>query len=327
MDELPACHGGTDSLPEPRFDFSSNANALGPCPSVLSAIKRADLTRYPDPRYWRLREQLAAAHGTLPERVIVGSGASELIVRLVRYFSGAVQQLGPTFSEYAHGARLAGRRLCTARSPKEFLRVQRRHPGVGFLCWPNNPTGDLWETEFIEAAVSTGPLVLDLAYAPMCEADMRSVVPDASRAYRLYSPNKSFGLTGVRGAYLIAPRDEPALTSLAPSWVIGRDAVALLEASVKPAAERWLKENRPQLHRWRRGLAKGLQDLGVRVQESPASFLLAEVGKATRLTAALRQRGLRVRDATSFGLNRHIRLSAQAPAARRALLGALKAIL
>ena len=110
MPKLDPVHGGTDSMPEPRYDFSSNANPLGSCPSVLAAVRSADVTRYPDPMYAKLRETLAAHHHTRPDRIVVGAGASELILRLIRHIDGPVQQLAPTFSEYARGARLAGRR-------------------------------------------------------------------------------------------------------------------------------------------------------------------------------------------------------------------------
>src|SRR6202041_2740428 len=100
MASLRPMHGGTDSLPEPRFDFSSNANPLGPCPSVLAAVRNADVTRYPDPEYPHLRAALADFHRTAPERIVVGAGASELNRRLISRINGTVQQLGPTFSEY-----------------------------------------------------------------------------------------------------------------------------------------------------------------------------------------------------------------------------------
>ena len=328
MSSLSPVHGGTDSWPTPRYDFSTNANPLGPCPAVLSAVRRADVTRYPDPSYTQLRETLASFHGTTPDRIVVGAGASELILRLIRRIDGAVQQLAPTFSEYARGARLARRRLISVRSPVVFLRAQKKHPGIGFICWPNNPTGDLWSLEFVAAAATAGPLVVDMAYASLCgTSSLKAIELAAARAYRLYSPNKAFGLTGVRGAYLIAPRVDRYLADAAPSWVIGRDAVALLEASTKNSALAWLKQGLPRLKRWRVQLVDSLQQLGLPVRESPATFLLAKVGNATRIAAELRNHETRVRDCSSFGLAQWIRLSAQPPAAQKALLTALRSAL
>jgi histidinol-phosphate aminotransferase len=328
MASLEPEHGGTDALPEPRYDFSSNANALGPCPWALAAVRSADVTRYPDPLYTDLRAKLASFHQTTPDRIVVGAGASELILRLIRRTEGTVQQLAPTFSEYSRGAALEKRRLISACSPAAFVRAQRKYPGIGFVCWPNNPTGELWPLDFVSAAATAGALVVDMAYAPLLEAPHREAIEAAATlAYRLYSPNKAFGMTGVRGAYLIAPSADRHLANRAPSWVIGRDAVAFLEAACEPRAREWLAQGIPQLKRWRARLAFSLQGLGVYVRESPATFLLAKVGDAARISSQLRNHEVRVRDCSSFGLPQWIRLSAQPPSAQKALLTALKSVL
>jgi histidinol-phosphate aminotransferase len=74
-------------------------------------------------------------------------------------------------------------------------------------------------------------------------------------------------------------------------------------------------------------LAEGLRALGLKVRESPANFLMVRVGGATAVARALRERGLRVRDATSFGLPEWLRLSAQREEAIEALLEALEGVL
>jgi histidinol-phosphate aminotransferase len=78
---------------------------------------------------------------------------------------------------------------------------------------------------------------------------------------------------------------------------------------------------------WRRALATGLAGLGCAVRESPASFLMADIGCAAAVASGLRRHGLRVRDCTSFGLPGWIRLRAAPPEPRTALLAALKTAL
>lgn len=325
MPVIEAIHGGTDSMPNPRYDFSSNANPAGPCPSALAAVRGADITRYPDPSYAHLRSKLAAHHRTSADRIVVGSGASELILRLIRHHQGVVQQLGPTFSEYARGAHLCGRRLVSMRTPASFLRAQARQPGLGFICWPNNPTGDLWPVDFVAKATASGPVVVDLAYAPLCGDSRLAAIEAASRrAYRLYSPNKALGLTGVRGAYLVAPRIDRRLAHDAPSWVIGCDAVAMIEAAVEPRVRAWLGRTIPRIERWRSRLVRSLRSIGLQVRDGPATFVLVNVHDASRVARRLRIHGVRVRDGNSFGLPEWIRLSAQPPRAQEALLAALR---
>jgi len=294
---------------------------------VLAAVRAADVTQYPDPAYTALRTRLAEYHRVPVNRVVVGAGASELILRLVRQVHGSVQVLGPTFSEYERCGRLNRKRVYQAKEPEEFLSLRRVRRGLGFVCWPNNPTGAQWSLDFIAEAACGGSLVIDLAYAPLCaDGALARVEAAAIRAIRLYAPNKSYGLTGMRAAYAITPRAMPALIQQAPAWVLDKCGEAFLFSAVDAEALRWLAASRPLYGQWRASLAQALRERGCEVCESPATYLLARIGDARRLTADLRGRGIRVRDCTSFGLPEWIRLSAQPPASQRDLLAHFDAI-
>ncbi len=326
-DVLKPIHGGTDEGPEPLYDFSTNANALGPNPVILEYLGRVDPARYPDPVYQNLRQALAEAHGVKPEQVAVGTGTSELIHRLARwnYLRGPILLLPPTFSEYARAARALELPLWEAESPERFLSLLPR-ASLAFLCVPNNPTGEVYP--FLEEAAQRAQrghtaLVLDLAYYPLLE----NPPPLPQGAWRLYGPNKAHGLTGVRAGYLIAPINLDHFQNLAPSWPLSAYGEAFLLGQLDPRAQAWLEESRQALHALRRRLAQGLRGLGLEVRESPANFLLVRVGQATAVAQALRARGIRVRDATSFGLPEWLRLSAQREEAIGALLEALKGVL
>ena len=67
-------HGGPDASHPVRHDFSTNANPLGPPLLVLDALQHADRSRYPDPDYAVLREQLGAWHGLDATRVLPDRG-------------------------------------------------------------------------------------------------------------------------------------------------------------------------------------------------------------------------------------------------------------
>lgn len=317
-------HGSTDAGPEPRHDFSSNSNPFGPCPAVLKRVRGADFTRYPDPGYSALREALGAYHRTSADRVVVGAGASELILRLIRHHRGSVVTLGPTFSEYERCGHLERRRVYHANTPEEFLQLQRTRRALGFICWPNNPTGDLWSLDFVATAARVGRLVVDLAYAPLTSPDTLAAIEQASlAACRLYAPNKAFGLTGVRAGYVITPTPVPTLAHLAPSWVLDRGGEAFLAATVVSVARRWLDATLPRIATARRELVTGLRGLGLEVNEGPSTYVLAHVGAATPVTRALRAEGIRVRDASSFGLTAWLRLSAQPAHSQEALFSRL----
>ncbi len=323
-DPLQPVHGGADGGPEPLYDFSTNANALGPNPVILERLRRADPSRYPDPLYRSLRKALAEAHGVAWEQVAVGTGTSELIHRLARWapLRGEVLLLAPTFGEYARAARASGLPLWEAKTPEEFLN-RLPESRLAFLAVPNNPTGEVYPFLQEAAQRAGGALVLDLAYHDLLEAPL----PLPEGVFRLYSPNKAHGLTGVRAGYLVGPWDLTPFQNLAPSWPVSVYGEALLWGQLEPEARAWLEATKKELFRLRRLLAAGLWGLGLRVLESPANFLLVRVGRAEEVARALRERGIRVRACTSFGLPEWLRLSAQREEAQGALLEALEEVL
>ena len=101
-------HGGPDAAGVPRWDFSTCANAAGPCPPVVAALQAADLTRYPDPRSSALREALGLLHGVAPQRVLLAASGSEFIQRITAV--GALLMPGPVcvprhaYGDYAAAA-------------------------------------------------------------------------------------------------------------------------------------------------------------------------------------------------------------------------------
>lgn len=317
-------HGGADDGPEPRYDFSTNANALGPNPVVLEAIRNADLSRYPEPTYRELRARLADDLGVSPEAVVVGAGVSELIFRLVGLLGGPVLTQPPTFGEYALAARVMGQAVREARDPVAFLRLLPEAE-LAFLCLPNNPTGAVPDEAFLHRAAAIAArhgtvLALDLAYLPLSEVAV--ALPDS--ALLLFSPNKAHGLTGIRAGYARVPDPDlaGALRNRAPSWVLGALEVAFLSASLSTDARSWLSRTVPRLHAWRRSLAVGLADLGYPVVEGKANFLMARLGRVA--VKRLRHQGIRVRPLGDKGLPEWVRLAALGPVAQAALFRGLR---
>ncbi len=69
---------------ETILDFSANRNPLGPPEQLRPLISRAVETvlHYPDPDSTALTALLAQRHQVTPDRVVVGTGASELLLAL-----------------------------------------------------------------------------------------------------------------------------------------------------------------------------------------------------------------------------------------------------
>lgn len=298
-------HGGPDASGAARWDFSTNANACGPCPQVLDAVRAADATRYPDPASTRLRESLGALHGVAAERVVMAASASEFIFRMTAW---AARQGGRSVSVPLHGYG-----DYAAAAAAQDLQVVRDQPAqLVWLCEPSSPLGEPL------TPVQGDCLVVDRAYEPLRLAG--TPTPLDPKAWQLWTPNKALGLCGVRGAYAIAPDAWAAaqLDACAPSWPLGAHGAAMLEAWCAPSVQDWLAGTRATLAQWKEQQQALCESLGWEVRPSCANFFVVR-GLASGTLAALRGRGVQLRDCASFGLPGFARLSVQPPQAQQAL--------
>ncbi len=314
-----AAHGGPDAEGTPLHDFSTNANACGPCPQTLTAVARADPAHYPDPGYSELRERLAAFHGVRTAQVHLAVSASEFIVRMTaavaRQGGQGVHVPQPGYADYARAAQAQGMRQV---APADAQLV--------WHCDPASPTGQSAPAPSL-APGAVG--VLDAAYAPL----RLDGEPAASEGYwQLWTPNKAVGLTGVRAAYALAPpvHDESlarTLEALMPSWPIGAHGVALLHSWTEPEVQQWLAGCLPVLRNWKLRQLAMCESSGWRCLLGDASFFCAEpvsVRDLASLLAHLRTtHGIKLRDTTSLGLPGHVRLNVMPPASQDALREAL----
>lgn len=326
FDAQPRIHGGPDALGVPLHDFSSNSNACGPCPVAFKAIRCADVSRYPDASYTDLRRQLATFHAVDERRIVLAASASEFIFRITAFVAqqgGKAVALPPhSYGDYAAAARA---HLLTLTS----------NGAQADLCWACEPSSPVGQADDRFAALmenTTAFYVLDRAYEPLRLSGIPSLrAAQASRIWQVWTPNKALGLTGVRAAYAIAPLEAEtsidALERLCPSWPIGAEGVAMLQAWAQPEVQAWLSDSLTVLRSWKERQLTVFQSLGWVCLPSDANFFCAEPALAQSvsqpaLLAALRGHGIKVRDTASFGLPCHVRVSVQPPEAQDALLRA-----
>ena len=334
MSGMGRIHGGTDALGAPRYDFSTNTNACGPCPAALAAVQAADATRYPDADYTRLRQALADLHGVDRWRVVLAGSASEFIFRITAWARQSGHSrfwTGPqVYGDYAHAA--------------DAWNLQRSSLDQASLVWacePSSPLGQAhteWPAWLLqaEALSASAPLrhtvVLDGAYAPLRLSGAPSLnAAQCERVWQLFSPNKALALTGLRAAYAIAPvqarQSAHQLEAMAASWVIGAHGEAMLLAWATDAVPQWLRDCLPTLQAWKTTQQAMLQDLGWQCLPGDANFFCVQPPAGLALGTVLRSlrgQGIKLRDATSLGLPGLARLSVQPPAAQAVLRAALQ---
>lgn len=332
-------HGGPDACGAPLHDFSTNANACGPCPHTWAALQASDVSRYPDPSYSALREQLASFHSVARERVVLAASASEFISRITAAVAmgrtdtaSAVHVPAHAYGDYARAARAWGLQVRSDEGAQSN--------GTRLLTWACEPSTPLGQpqadlTAQIAAQPAHVPLVLDRAYEPLRLHGQSVLTPQQlDRLWQLWSPNKALGLTGVRGAYAIAPKGNAAsallekLARLAPSWPLGAHAVTMLQCWSSERAQRWLAQCLPTLREWKAAQQQWCQARGWYVHASDSNYFCADVRDALGsrslqdVLERMRAGGVKLRDCGSFGLPGHVRLGVRGPHSALALAGA-----
>lgn len=322
-------HGGTDALGVPLHDFSTNRNACGPCPQAVAALQAANAAQYPDPAYTQLRQRLAQFHGVQARQVIMAGSASEWIHRITMHAArqGGVCVTVPQhhYGDYAHAAAV-WRLPVVARGSAGADRC-----GLHWACAPSSPLGqdDAGLQDWALPAQRNEWRVLDCAYAPL-RLQPAPALQELQQVWQMWTPNKALGMTGVRAAYVIAPpqvsaSELAALHALAPSWVVGAHGVAMLEAWVTPAVQSWLAQSLVCLQAWKAQQLALCAQVGWQVVEGhQANYMVArwpaqrQAAMAQDL-AALRAKGIKLRDCSSFGLPGYVRLGVLPPASQQAL--------
>lgn len=317
-------HGGPDALGAPAHDFSTNANACGPCPAARASVAAADARHYPDPAYTALRGALAGFHAVDVERIVLAVSASEFIARFTAWVArGGGRRVWLPAHAYGDYARCAvAWRLAPVPHPS--------HADLAWLCEPSSPLGIAEPAAGAVLVSGAGQVVLDRAYEPLRLSGHGSLDAAAlDRVWQLWTPNKALGLTGVRGAYAIAPAgagDAVAeLDALAPSWPIGVHGLALLQAWPTPEVQRWLRHSLSTLRTWKTQQIARCESLGWGVLHSDANYFVARLPRqvgATHLQRLRREYGVKLRDGAPFGLPGHVRLCVRSPADQAALCDA-----
>lgn len=322
-------HGGNDLLGQPEIEFSSNANACGPCPTTVRAINQVDPSYYPESGYLTLRRQLANFHGVGMDRLVIAASGSEFITRITALTAvhghGAVWLPPHAYADYATAA--SAYRLPRAAKPEDAALV--------WCCDPTSPLGQA-DGLLARAGQLQGTVVLDRAYEPLRLEGALPMEPAAlDRVWQLWTPNKALGLPGIRAAYAIAPvgakQQVQQMQQLAASWLLGTHGMAMLESWMTAETQAWVSESLNTLRQWKLQQVALCTSLGFVCLPSLANFFTARLPGADdpallrKRIDRLRATSVKLRDATSFGLPGHARLSVQPPAAQAALRDAWEA--
>lgn len=351
-------HGGnvlemalkTGLNPADIIDFSANINPLG-MPASLKAAIIEHLTSaecYPDVEYRQLHATLARAHQCLPENVMAGNGATELIYAIVHQLRPRTALLlTPGFAEYRRALRRVNCQIqdypldeSSGFQPDErlLLALAERRPDCLFLATPNNPTGLMPEPALLQAILDCCQqyhiaLIVDEAFIDFLP-DSAGLIPqmnDYPRLYILRSLTKFFAIPGLRLGYLVSA-DLAGLQQMKQQrepWTI--NAYAALAGSVILNDHAYIQQTHQWLAQQRAWLFDTLATLPqLRFWRGEANYIFLRcLRPGFDLQQALLQHRILIRHCANYpGLSAdYYRVAIKGAAANRQLVAALKQVL
>jgi histidinol-phosphate aminotransferase/threonine-phosphate decarboxylase len=320
-------HGGSDD-PD-VLDFSANVNPRTP-PGTRAVYEAAleDATRYPDDGYPEFRAAAAEYVDTDSERVVQtpgGLAGIRLAIETRVEPGDSVLVPRPSFGEYAREVELQG--ATPEFVPQdEILDADPSEHALVVVCNPNNPTGTLYDQDDLREFAARcreadTELLVDEAFLGFTDAPSLGGTEGVVVARSL---TKLFGLPGLRAGFLVARDDRLAdLRTARRAWNVGAPAAAVGAHAMRQ--DEFVTETRNRVASERERLREALSsDFDVHPSEAP--FLLLDVGNrdVERLVDATRERGVAIRDATTFRrLDSHVRVAVRTPEANDRLLEVL----
>ncbi len=282
--------GGLPTAIDP-FALSLNENPFPPLPAVRSAlIKSIDAAnRYPEFLPERLRYLIANHIGVDSDQVILGSGATGVVMQVLHTLTcpgDRIVTASPTFDGYPILTQIA--RLVPVTVPLDkhghhdldVTADAAAEAEVVVLCRPHNPTGTLEPVadvvRFLRRVPSDSIVVLDEAYieftAPQHRIDAAALIARFPNAVVVRTFSKAYGLAGLRIGYAVASAE---LTDKLWSHQLpfGTAITNLLAVAASYAAEDELMQRVALITAERRYLSRRLGALGVFDTDAHANFV------------------------------------------------------
>jgi len=335
------------------IDFCFISNPYYPTPEMLDDLKEAFpnlLKSYPSSNPLVSQQHLASVLGLKPENLIVGNGATELIVAMNATLIDHIAVPVPTFGEYIEKLRH------TRDAELYFLKAEDNYQLDlhDYLAWvrghglksllvinPGNPTGQLFSQEemieFLHQAKDMELVVVDESFIDFAADVVPSLLPVSGRFSNLLlvrSMSKHCGVPGLRLGYCYSENLYVLnrMRQFIPTWNV--NSIAQYFLSMLAETDAAYHESRKRLIGDVRWLYDSLQSIpGIEVYPTGANFVLFKIKGG--MTAAelqgrlLKEHRMYVRDCSNkVGMDRfHIRVASQGHEKDSRLITALRELL
>jgi threonine-phosphate decarboxylase len=331
-------------------DFCFIANPYYPTPAMLEELAKGLPTlikSYPSSDPATTQRALAGVLGVDPQDLIIGNGATELIVLINEVLVDRIAVPVPTFGEYIEKLRdpasaelfMLDREKQYRLDLNEYL-AWGRERGVKALVVinPGNPTGQLHSfdemVDFLEQARDMDLIVVDESFIDFAGDPIPSMLPVADRFPNLLivrSMSKHYGVPGLRLGFCYGRNRAmlDRLRRLVPTWHL--NVLAEFFLTLLPSTDAAYVESLQRVSADIKKLAQELSTVpGVFVYPTGSNFVLlridGEMTAAELQARLLADHSMYVRDCSNkVGMDdSHVRVASQGREADERLVQALR---
>ncbi len=339
-------------LAKETIDFCFISNPYYPTAGMLSDLQENLphlLKSYPSSNPMMSQKHLAAVLNLKPENLILGNGATELIVAMNATLIDHIGVPIPTFGEYIEKLRHSRDAELYALKAEDKYQLDLNQ----YLAWvrarglrslliinPGNPTGQLFSQEemieFLHRAKDMELVVVDESFIDFAAETVPSLLPVAGQFSNLLlvrSMSKHCGVPGLRLGYCYSENLYVLnrMRQFIPTWNV--NSVAQYFLSMLASTDAAYHESRKRLIgdvRWLYDSLRGIP--GIEPYPTGANFVLFKIQSG--ITAAelqgilLKEHRMYVRDCSNkIGMDKyHIRVASQGREKDDRLIDALRMI-
>lgn len=282
--------------------------------AVEFTLSQQSLNRYPECQPKAVIERYAQYAGVKPEQVLVSRGADEGIELVLRAFcepgQDAVLHCLPTYGMYSVSAETIGIECRTVQAKDDWqldlpaIAQQLDGVKVVFVCSPNNPTGQLINSQdlrtLLEMTQGKAIVVADEAYIEFCpQASVAGWIDEYPNLVVLRTLSKAFALAGLRCGFTLAHEEiiNLLLKVIAPYPLSTPVADIAAQALTSPGIAA-MRERVASILVNRQFLINGLQQLPCveQVFDSETNYVLARITTSSAVFKSLWDQGIILRD-------------------------------
>ena len=269
------------------------------------------VNRYPDPQQRTVKEVLAKQKGVLDSQILLGNGSDEVLDLIYRVFCEPkvdnIITLPPTYGMYKVLAQINDVENREVLLTEDFelntaaiLEQIDSNTKLIFICSPNNPTGNIFNSQAIETLLKSfsGMVILDEAYIDFSsQSSWINRLEDFPNLIVTQTLSKAYAMAGIRLGICYASKDViSVMNKVKPPYNVNE--LTQLKALDRLDNTQLIKSEITSILTAKESLLKALIHIDwiEKVYPSEANFLLIKVDDARFRYQQLIEKGIVIRD-------------------------------